>query len=48
MKISSSLDRTMCKVSFGDHSNLEGYATLMSDTPKLDDIALRAWVGDDN
>ena len=29
----------ICEVNFGYHSKLEGYTTLMSDIPKLDDIA---------
>jgi hypothetical protein len=40
MKISDQLNGTMYKVSFGYNSNLEGYATLMSDIPRLGEIAL--------
>jgi hypothetical protein len=35
MKISSQLKGGIYKVSFGFHSKLDGYATLMSDIPKL-------------
>ena len=40
MKISSRLKGGIYEVSFGYHSKLEGYATLMSDIPELDEIAL--------
>jgi len=42
MKISSQLKGGIYKVSFGYHSKLDGYATLMSDIPELDDILLGA------
>jgi len=35
MKIRSLLKGGIYEVSFGYHSKLDGYATLMSDTPKL-------------
>lgn len=35
MKISSQLKGGIYEVSFGYNPNLEGYATLMSDIPKL-------------
>jgi hypothetical protein len=40
MKISSRLKGGIYEVSFGYHSKLEGYATLMSDIPELGDILL--------
>ena len=38
MKISSQLKRGIYEVSFRYNTNLGGYATLMSDIPKLGDI----------
>ena len=38
MKISSQLKGGIYEVSFGYHSKLDGYATLMSDIPTLDEI----------
>jgi hypothetical protein len=38
MKISSLLKSGIYKVSFGYHSKMEGYATLMSDIPELYEI----------
>ena len=38
MKISSQLKGGIYEVSFGYHSKLDGYATLMSDIPKLGEI----------
>ena len=35
MKINSQLKGGIYEVSFGYHSKLDGYATLMSDIPKL-------------
>ena len=35
MKISNQLKGGIYEVSFGYHSKLDGYATLMSDIPKL-------------
>ncbi len=40
MKISSLLKGGMYEVSFGYHSEMGGYTTLMSDIPKLYEIAL--------
>lgn len=40
MKISSQLKGGIYEVSFGYHSKLEGYATLMSDILTLYDILL--------
>ena len=40
MKISSQLKGGIYEVSFGYHSKLDGYATLMSDIPELCEIAL--------
>ncbi|HJH26852.1 MAG TPA: hypothetical protein C5S37_08805 [Methanophagales archaeon] len=40
MKISNQLKGGIYEVSFGYHSKLDGYATLMSDIPKLGDILL--------
>ncbi len=39
MKISNQLKGGIYEVSFGYHSKLDGYATLMSDIPKLYDIS---------
>ena len=39
MKISSQLKGGIYEVSFGYHSKLDGYATLMSDIQGLDEIA---------
>ena len=39
MKISSRLKGGTYEVSFGYHSKLDGYATLMSDIPELGEIA---------
>ena len=39
MKISSRLKGGIYEVSFGYHSKLDGYTTLMSDIPKLCEIA---------
>ena len=39
MKISSRLKGGIYEVSFGYHSKLDGYATLMSDIPELGEIA---------
>ena len=41
MKISSLPEGGICDVSFGYNSKMEGYTTLMSDIPKLGDIAKR-------
>ena len=41
MKISSQLKGGIYEVSFRYNTNLGGYATLMSDIPKLGDILLR-------
>jgi hypothetical protein len=41
MEVSSQLKGDIYEVSFGYHLNLEGYATLMSNIPKLGDIALQ-------
>ena len=38
MKISSPLKEGIYEVSFGYHSKLDGYATLMSDIPELSEI----------
>ena len=38
MKISSRLKGGVYEVCFGYHSKLDGYATLMSDIPKLGEI----------
>jgi len=38
MKISNQLKGGIYKVSFGFHSKMDGYATLMSDIPMLDAI----------
>ena len=38
MKISSRLKGGIYEVSFGYNTKLEGYATLMSGIPKLDEI----------
>jgi hypothetical protein len=38
MKISSRLKGGVYEVSFGYHSKLEGYATLMLDIPELDEM----------
>jgi hypothetical protein len=38
MKISSRLKGGIYKVSFGYHSKLDGYATLMLDIPELSEI----------
>jgi len=43
MKISSRLKRGIYEVSFGYHSKLDGYATLMSDIPELSEIMLRQY-----
>ena len=39
MKISSLLKGGIYEVSFGFHSKLDGYATLMSDIPELCEMA---------
>ena len=39
MKISSQLKGDIYEVSFGYNTEMDGYATLMSDTPKLGEIA---------
>jgi hypothetical protein len=39
MKISGQLKGGIYEVSFGFHSKLDGYATLMSDIPMLYEIA---------
>jgi len=39
MKISRQLKGGIYEVSFGFHSKLDGYATLMSDIPTLCDMA---------
>ncbi len=39
MKISSQLKGGIYEASFGYHSKLDGYATLMSDIPKLYEMA---------
>ena len=41
MKFSSQLKGGIYEVSFGFHSKLDGYATLMSDIPKLGTIQQR-------
>jgi len=46
MKISSQLKRGIYEVSFGYHSKLDGYATLMSDIQELSDIAGRRYIND--
>jgi hypothetical protein len=38
MKISSQLKGGIYEVSFGFHSKLDGYATLMSDIPTLSEM----------
>jgi len=38
MKISSRLKGDIHEVSFGYHSKLDGYTTLMSDIPELSEI----------
>jgi len=38
MKISNQLKGGIYEVSFGFHSKLEGYATLMSDLPTLSEM----------
>jgi hypothetical protein len=38
MKISSQLKGGIYEVSFGHHSKLDGYVTLMSDIPELGEI----------
>ena len=39
MKISRRLKGGIYEVSFGFHSKLDGYATLMSDIPELSEMA---------
>ena len=41
MKISNQLKGGIYEVSFGYHSKLDGYATLMSDIPKLSEIGIQ-------
>jgi hypothetical protein len=48
MKISNQLKGGIYEVSFGFHSKLDGYATLMSDIPTLSEIVDfgAPWTGD--
>jgi len=40
MKVSSPLKESICEVSFGYKSKMEGYTTLMSDIAELSEMRL--------